>query len=398
MLIEFSVENYRSFRDRTCFSMEATADRSHPDNVIGSEFAEHGVLKTAAMFGANASGKTKLIEAVMLCRRLAIGSHTGIANENLNHQPFAFDGECANRPTRFEIEFATGGVRYRYSFSYDSERIVSEKLQHWPNGRAATVFSRNGQDFKFNTDKAAQEANSKRVRESALYLSVAAQFNYKIARDAADWFLNGLRVFPGGAHHVGETIESIKSDEKLKAKTIEALRMADFGITDIKHREAEPKGASGVFFSHRVRDGGGGTKTFDLPMDLESSGASRFAALASAAAWALSRPGSTLIVDDMGANLHSDLCRWIASRFHDPGDNAGGSQLIFNTHNLDLLDQQGLFRRDQIWFVEKDAETGASSIKSLSDFRERSDRNVKAGYLAGRYGGRPLISGERLSR
>ncbi|MDR1404832.1 MAG: ATP-binding protein [Candidatus Methanoplasma sp.] len=406
MLIEFSVENYKSFRDRTHFSMEATADRKHPDNIIDG--SKPGILKTAAMYGANASGKTKLFEAIWMCKLFVIGSHTHNVNVQLNHTPFVFDDGRKGRPTYFETVFTAGGVRYKYSFSYDRDRIVREELLYWPNGREALVFSRKNQNFTFNRDKEVQEANSKKVRENVLYVSVAAQFNYKIACDVVGWFGNNLMVLlSGNSYAIDELVEAMKTDQEFKNSIIRALKTADLGITDIKDKimkgidtQADPVFTTfplppvhDIWFSHSVRGSDGKVRTVDLPMALESSGTNQFVLLAGTVVGALSRCDSTLIADEMGINIHTDLCKWILGLFHDQKNNRSNSQLIFNTHYTELQDLD-ILRRDQIWFVEKDPDTGASSIKSLSDFRERNDKNIRNGYLAGRYGGKHFITAE----
>ncbi|MDR3282848.1 MAG: ATP-binding protein [Candidatus Methanoplasma sp.] len=388
--------------------MEATADRNHPENVIHN--SKHDVLKTAAMYGANASGKTKLIDAVNICKMFVILSHTHQVGGKLNHTPFAFDSGCGGKPTFFEVVFTAGETRYRYSFSYYRDHIVSEELFFSPNGREAMVFSRDRQKFAFNRDREIQDANSKKVRENVLYISVAAQFNYKIACDVVDWFGNNLMVIAGGGFYsVGELIEAMSADKDLKRGVIRALNVADLGITDMKNNAKTNIGMQAgtplisalplypvqdIWFSHSVKSAEGHALTVDLPMTSESSGTTQLVLLAGAVIKALSRYDSTLVIDELGINLHPDICKWVVELFHDARNNRNNAQLIFNTHNTELQNLD-VFRRDQIWFVEKD-DTGASSLKSLSDYRERSDKNIRNGYLAGRYGGKPFISPEIL--
>ena len=180
MILNFSVENYKIFKEKTTLTMVATYDKTHMENVIPCESTEYGVLKTASIYGANASGKTKFIEALQLMSIFVKNSPAHPPGIGLNHTPFIYDPDTAKKPTSFEIEFAEGPLRYVYGFSYDSKCITEEHLYVYNSPKKSVIFERRGHNYSFSpSDRKIQEENAKRVRENVLYVSIAAQFNHK---------------------------------------------------------------------------------------------------------------------------------------------------------------------------------------------------------------------------
>jgi hypothetical protein len=313
------------------------------------------------------------------------------------------------------IIIETEGNTYDYRISFDSVKILEEILFHYPSGRRALVFSRNGGSFKFGRAVSrGQSQISAMTSPNSSYLAVAAQLNNEICKNVHNWFVNDLVILsPMDEGILTEMfIKKMNSDDRWKTRALSALQKADFGITDI-HGTVETKNIRDVhmppylkgmltalgtvsanemelYMVHDVNVPGLLFEDKRFPVQIESNGTMRFLSLIGPIIDALSE-GKTLMVDEMGSRLHSSVVEWIVKLFGDPEQNTGKGQLIFNTHNNLLLDLDVL-RRDQIYLFDKDAATGASEMFSLSDFGERKDKPILRGYLDGRYGAIPFIS------
>ena len=168
MLLEFKVSNFRSIRDMATLSMVGTSDESHPDNLIGDDILKGDkVLRSAALYGANASGKSNVLHALSLMGFMVMNSHSFQRGLRLPYFPFKFDKDSSDRPTTLEVAFIEKGKEYRYGFEYDGSRIITEFLYHYPKGRKATVFERHEDQFIFKTDKAEQERIKEMRRRTA---------------------------------------------------------------------------------------------------------------------------------------------------------------------------------------------------------------------------------------
>jgi AAA15 family ATPase/GTPase len=415
MLLEFTVENFRSFRDPTTFSMMASSDRSLPDNLTGDpSLKDDMVLNSAVIYGANASGKTNLVLAITILRNFVVQSNNHQKGTGLNHQPFAFDESCAKKPTRFSISFVHKQVLYEYSMGYDHNKVVEEELNHYPNGKVALVFSRHGNDFKFNRDRVEQEVISRRTLDNQLYLSTSVEFNYAATTPVFEWFQKHLSTIDNtdSPRLTESAIEFMNHNKKAKSLMVKALQIADLGITGVDGKvrkvpvaslyQTVPPQILGVMtvleneakqtdlrFTHRVKGDDGTDIEMQLPYIFESEGTRKLFNILGPLIDILQR-GGTLVVDELDTKLHHDISEWLVSLFHDPSQNKKKAQLIFNTHDQLFLDLES-FRRDQIWFVERTPENGISDLVSLVEFRERKDRDVMKAYRAGRYGAIPAI-------
>jgi AAA15 family ATPase/GTPase len=419
MLIEFRVENFRSFRDYAILNMGASADKSLPGNVIKSKAMDKDFLKSALIFGANASGKSNLILALGLLRSFVLKSHLHQKGMKLNYQPFSFDAINQKKPTTFSVVFAHENVRYQYTFAFDSDRIIEEALYHYPEGRKATIFERHGQEFSFTKDRTEQTVISRRTPENALYLSSSVQFNYKKTMPAYDWFQNGLIVLETSDLDIlmDSVIEQANKNLKFRKLVENGLKIADFGITGFRGKirtmgvgDLEGKLPPQILgmmtiggmtakerdirFTHEVKDSHGKTRNFELRSFQESEGTRKLLAVIGPIINSLLE-GKTLLVDELDTKMHNSISTWLVDLFHDPKQNPRGAQLIFNTHNQLLLDLSR-FRRDQIWFTEKDNDTGASALFCLAEFGERKDRDIQKAYSLGRYGAVPFIASEKV--
>ncbi len=420
MLIEFRVKNFRSFKNEQTFSMLASFDQSLPGNAIqlptrkGDRF-----LNSAAIYGANASGKSNLVIALSLLRNLVALSHQHQKGMMLNYQPFRFDHISAKEPTVFDIEFVKNGIRYDYHLAFTAKEVVEESLYYYPKNRRAMIFSRTGQKFEFNIDQVEQEVISRRALENTLYLSTSVQFNYKGTVQAFEWFRDDLIVLDTTATDplVDKVVERMNHNKRFKQQLLNALRIADLGIVGVtgKFRDVSPRELEGQFppqligamtvmggpfrirdlrFAHSVKAENGNEEMFELEDHFESEGTRRLFAIVGPIIDSLT-DGKTIVIDEMDTKLHHDISDWIVGLFHDPEQNRKGAQLIFNTHDIHLLDLSK-FRRDQIWFVEKDPECGSTSLYSLAEFGERKDRDILKAYTHGRYGAVPFILPEKV--
>ncbi len=419
-MLDFKVKNFRSIKDEQELSLLASVDRSLPNNasVVG-EGKEGSVLNSAVIYGANASGKSNLIIAISLLRNFVLQSHLHQKGGKLNHQPFAFGLEMGEEQTDFEIGFIKNEVKYQYHLAYNANEVTEEDLYHYPNNRKALIFSRRGQVFEFTKDQKEQEIISRRTLENALYLSSSVQFNYKATMPAFEWFLNDLIVLETTIMEplIDQVIDRMNRNKKMKNDILRALKIADLGIVGIKGkvrkvplRELDGKIppqligmmtlGGGQFverdlrFTHAVEGEGGKIEQFDLGYQFESEGTRRLFSIIGPIIESLNE-GKTIVIDELDTKLHHSLSAWLIGLFHDPGQNKKGAQLIFNTHDQQLLDQS-LFRRDQIWFVEKDPKKGCSELFSLAEFGERKDRDILKAYQQGRYGAVPFIPSERV--
>ena len=428
MLIEFSVRNYRSFKDEVSFSMVASSLKERSAELNENNlFAAHGgveLLKSAAIYGANASGKSNLIRAIHFMTGFVRNSHkSSDPTGGIDVEPFRLSTQTEDEPSSFEIIFVTEGKRYRYGFEVTSERVEAEWLYVAPKVRESRLFERDEDEIKLG-DKFKGEGRDliERTRPNALFLSVVAQFDGETAQEVLSWF-RSLGIATGLNHlNMGMRIftESML-DDKDSAQAIGSLiKRLDLGIDDLQIEkrvsspEPLPKEApeelrtalepflklvgeqeqTTVRTIHRkVDDEGRPVESEIFFLDLhESEGTKKLFSLSGPLIDTL-KSGDVLIVDELDARLHPLLTREIVRLFNDPEQNRNNAQLVFVIQDTNLLDNQ-LLRRDQIWFVEKDRQ-GASYLYSLAEFKVRNDATFERDYILGRYGAIPFLGGMR---
>jgi len=414
MLAEFRVTNFKSFKDEQVLSLIRSSDESKGKNSI--EVGGHSILKTAVVYGANASGKSNLIEAMACMNRIIRNSAGYKPNEKLPVVPFFFDEETKSAPTKFEATFFMEGIRYQYGFSTTKEQVHKEWLLAWPLGREQTWFERdcNENEPSFGRSLKGQNKSTwSQVKKNSLFLSVAAQFNHKQLSKVYDWFKKQLRKLPDIVEATAITdsllLENIDSEEAPDFKNLatQLLRKADFGVNafkiekinfeEIKFPEdmsEEVRRAAAKHFSKYPPC----IKTlyhcglkYSLKLEEESEGTKRFYSLLGPLLESTAF-GYTLYKDELELNMHPLLTREIVITIRENELNNISAQLIFTTHDTTLLDPE-LFGRDQVWFTEKD-EFGATQLYSLADYKESAVRKGEAmqkRYLAGRYGAVPIL-------
>jgi len=418
MLIEFSIENFRSIKEKVTLSMVATKDSSLDGNLIKNVLNDDSLLKSAVIYGANASGKTNVLMALNFLRALVLNSHYHQKGQGIRFTPFKLDKKCSLNPTKMSLIFIKNDIKYNYGVSFDKEKVVDEYLYHYPNDKKAIIFERNKTtEYKFTSDEKEQKVLSDRTLPNVLYLSKATQENYEKVSNAFDWFRNSLNVIgpsfigpfiPGDLPESNFTVELLKKDAGLKSYVMKALLEADVGIDDFstiskKIPRDELKGLPPELLSLMLGD----KKEFEayqiqtlhkgVAFDFEteeSDGTRKIFSLIGPWIDTL-KNGKTLVVDELDTKLHYLLILFLIRLFHDPTQNKTNAQLIFTTHNTSLLDQD-FFRRDQIWFTEKNAETGSTDLYSLTEYSPRKDKAIEKGYLAGRYGALPFIKENKI--
>ena len=414
MLIEFRVKNFRSLRDEQVLSLVASKDKTLQDTHTQATgiSAAPAVLRSAVVYGANASGKSNLIKALQYMRGVVTESATAMQpSQTFAVQQFRLDAVSVGQPSEFEVTFLNDGVRYQYGFAMTTQRIVSEHLlvyksfkpQHWFTRRFDADTSKDIYEFGPGL-KGPKNLWEGATRPNALFLSMAVQLNSESLRPLFDWFLNHLVIFNEQAQLSPQmSIELLKKADGRK-EICNFLSSADISIADIDVETRKVPGQAihfdlmagktevrseemeehKVLFHHVTEQG---KAVFDI-MD-ESNGTRNLLFLAAPVLNILNK-GLTLVIDELDNSLHTLLVRELVRLFHRPEINTGGAQLIFTTHDTSLLDAPNLFRRDQVWFVEKDRDQ-TSTLVSLSEFSPRKNEALERGYLMGRYGGVPFL-------
>lgn len=421
MLIGFKVENFLSLRDEQLLSMVASSDESRPENLIEVEaIAPVRLLRSAAIYGANASGKTNLLKALAFMRWMVVFSQTQLESKDslIDVAPFALDPKWSEKPSRFEIRFVQNGVQAIYSFSVIKERVTNEWLVSYPQGRPRQLFVRTaGESDKPKIEfggslrgtKKHQLIVSETTRQNSLVLSSAAQANFGELSIFYEWFSKNLiTAFPEERDiNIATLKDRLAEDVDLKGKVLSLLSFADSGIVDLKTRATDiPEGMLNILKKHlnpeafelikertlQIKEIAlvhkiGENRTVALDFDVESRGTHNLLALLNPILLGL-ESGGVLCIDEFTASLHPHVGRRVIEFIHSRRARGKPLQLIFVSHDTNLLDAS-LFRRDQIWLTEKDS-SGATQIYPLSDFHPRKGENIARGYLQGRYGAVPL--------
>jgi len=431
MLIEFKVSNFRSIREQQTFSLVASnADKDLPGCVIERNLpglSKLKYLKGAALYGANASGKSNVLDAIRFLKKFVETSATEIKpGDPTGTTPFKLDAESASKPSVFEITFVAEDVRYQFGLSVTPTRVIEEYLVAYPKGLAQRWYHRTYNEEKqtyewakpasaFKHDKDLQG----KTRENSLFLSVGPQFNHPQLTPVFNWFKENLR-FPdiGKKDSLYEslTAEILVKIPNYRDYFVSLLKNADIGIVDIliENGNYDIEGIKGILetdyipttkvvaikkalmampitkdmikirLAHQTEN----TEQVLFDMEEESEGTRRYFDLIGP--WiAFLAHGDTFFIDEIETSLHPILTKGLLQLLFDGEINNEGAQIVFTTHSPLLLDC-GLLRRDQIWFTEK-TQAGTTRLYPLTDYSPRKDEALAKGYLAGRYGAIPYI-------
>lgn len=416
MLIEFSVANFRSLRERQTFSLaKAKGDELVASNTFKVQAAnEYALLRSAAIYGPNAGGKSNFLLALNTMKRIVLESATSQQRgDKLPVTPFRLSNTTLNTPSEFEVMFIVDQVRYQYGFTATAGRIHEEWLLAYPKGRPQRWFGRDWNEAKQRYDwelggglTGEKQLWQKSTRDNALFLSTAVQLNSEQLQPIYDWFKTTLRLANISGWSPGFSASLCEKTEK--AQVMDFLRAADLNIEDIIVEkkpfdvkalpddmpeqlksaiagDMKDKQLVDIKTVHKGDDGK--PVTFDFKD--ESDGTQKLFAFAGPWIDSLAH-GYVLFIDELHDNLHPRLVQFLVQLFHSNETNPRNAQLVFTTHETSILNQE-VFRRDQIWFCEKDKQQ-ATVVYPLTDFSPRKGReNLELAYLSGRYGALPYV-------
>lgn len=422
MLIEFSVTNFRSFRERQTLSMVAAPRLRKRENVFKTESAGEkfpDLLKVAVIYGPNASGKSNLLKALDVVKRMA-QREPSTRNIPLQIAPFLFDAVLADEPSVFELNFIHTGMRYQFTLSATSERIVGEKLLAYPKGNESLLYERlysaHGESYRFGAilkDSLSTElldAWQKLTPPQLLFIAQAmANSNEALTplKVPFEWMskssfslLNGMDVMAEAAQKVASESEFVAKEiaeflhdldvpiskmtvETLESPQVDLNKLSKFFEKENKSKNAVPTVMKRTVLTHKTALG-----DVDLSYTDESEGTKNL--IGFWLPWVTKNPfyGSDrlLIVDELDSSLHPKI---VAALVEKHINSSVPSQLIFTTHDTHLMDTK-LLRRDQFWITERDM-NGATQLRSIHDFEGRESEDIEKRYYEGRYRGLPLV-------
>lgn len=427
MLLEFKAQNFRSFRDEAVFSMLAAgsvkehdgSDDASDNNLAASPLLKEKVLKFAALYGANGSGKSNLIRGLTAMRSAVLRS---VLNDKLisrlSEEAFRFDVDSENQPSSFEITFTNNSALYRYGFEFFKGKVTAEWLFRKASGssKESYCFKREGQEIKTNPRLWRKTTGlASKTRNTALFLTVCSQFNIQEAIEIKEWFRKKLLIISEFDQQLLDmTALAFRNEKPLQSDILAFMQEIDSSILGINVNLHDfkpsdlPEPIRSVLSEKQLENLGNSKEveiltqhdrflkdkkvsTAQMSFSTESAGTQKAFAL-SGPWFSAIRQGATLVVDEFGASLHTKLAIELVRVFQ---RSQGDAQLIAATHDTNLL-RKDLLRRDQIWFTEKNA-IGATDLYSLVEYRieqaraVRNDASYSKDYLAGRYGAIPFF-------
>lgn len=405
MLIELSITNFLSFKEKITFSMLASSDNILEDNYsyVGNE----KILKVTSIYGANASGKSNLLKTIALISEMIKQSNYTTPNVKLPVIPFKLDKDTIKKPSEFEIKFIISGIRYVYGFTMDSKTIYKEYLTYYPNGRPVKIFTRNNiNEYKFNAsdEKILNDIKEKNTANK-FFISTATNWNFDKTKPAYEFLTEKLNVIMSYDHlnNYAYNMYYNDSNKTLERFALKFLEKADLNIKSYKVIQEKMTDDimsalpdimkpfisknTPIFNVNTTHIVNGNEYNFDITE--ESIGTQVIFSIIPVIKDVIDN-GKVLLIDEFDRSLHPYIAKYIVELFNDPKINKNNAQLIFNTHDTNLLDLE-LLRRDQIWFTQKSEETAETILYALDDFSIRKTENVEKGYLLGRYGAVPFI-------
>ena len=413
MLLRFRVSNHLSFRDLQEVSFVASSLKERNGYLIDcTAVPNNSVVPAAVVYGANASGKSNLVDAMQTMWAMVLRSHTkGDPGGGVARQPFRLDPECQQAATQFDIDFVAEGTRYHYGFQATDEAFVSEWLDVYPKAYRRLAFSRDSSEFTFGRWLKGQNSSiAKLTRPNSLFLSAAAQNGHEQLSKIFAYF-RSIRIVRDIAVQGTELMTRL-TREALDRRVIDLLGRLGTGVVDFRRTEgrnseqflqvfrplAESAGKSTDAFLEELKMGdmktvvelvhrGRDNEPIPLDLDRESAGTRRLLAVMGIVYRALDE-GTPVLMDELDASLHTHASEAVLRLFCSAKSNPKGAQLLATTHDTSLMKSSSL-RRDQLWFTQKDAE-GATQIYPLTDFKTRWGDNFELGYLQGRYGAVPF--------
>ncbi len=416
MIIEFKIKNFRSILDQQTFSLVGSAGSELNQNTFNLDSDDSlKILRSSVIYGANASGKSNLLNAMLFMQYfIVMHAKESVPGDEILVEPFSFDNNSREEPSEFEITFAINGVRYQYGFVVDKLRVYEEWLFVYQTNRAQQWFNRvyNKDTEKYSWKFSKYFKHKKQVidltRPDVLFLSSAVKLNNEQLSPIFSWFQKELLfidLINGRGLNYKKSIDYVKN-ENGKRWILKFMKAADPSIIDIvldmkriteddlpSFPDKMPKEVQD-YFKKELMDKESPKISLihssGLPLDFsdESDGTRKLLGFAGNWIDALEN-GKALIVDELNNSLHPLVIKFLIDLINNPEKNKKNAQLIFTTHDTSLLDNE-IFRRDQVWFVEKDKKN-SSQIYPLLNFSPRKKEAIGRGYLQGRYGALPYI-------
>lgn len=401
MLIRFSFKNFKSFKNENCLDMEATSLKEHEYNVAKTKNGEY--LKLSAIYGANASGKTNVLQAFDYMKKRILVSDDSKKNSPIDEENI-YSFMINNDPIALEVEIlAKNNKIYKYGFEVLKDTIISEWLFEKRVNKFYAIFERENNNVSMKPNKISDLVN---IDERTLFLNIYSKIdrNNEDFSNVYDWFVNSMYLDLGNPNFerfINNRVSlKILSDENYKTELLKFIKTFDSGIEGIRttpdsiEAVKSNNGIIDIEVLHRGENG----EVKALPFYLESNGTRKMFHLFDFFMDAL-KNGMVLFIDELDAKLHPLLTRYIINLFHNSQTNIGNGQLIYSTHDTVNLNKE-TFRRDEIWFAEKDKD-GISEIYALSDYileddknagkKVRNDATYNKDYLTGRYGAIPVL-------
>jgi len=419
MLVEFTVNNFKSIKDTIKFSMLT----SSKDEGNDFQIRKYNLLQSAIIYGANASGKSNFLRAMAFMSKFILNKYKIVqSTDTLPHEPFKLSTETEEASSSFEIVFFINNIKYRYGFEIDNILVYSEWLYADEKGKEAKLFYRDIEEKEYvNPNKFVEgysffdKKNEKiNISSNQLFIWKCDQENGEISKSILNWF-NRFNMIDGMDHngYINFTMKKMENED-FKSKIINLVKTADIGIEDIQVEEEDvpidvieklplPDSIKGEMLKdgglksitlntlHQKFDINGkvvDTVVFELDKE-ESKGTKKFFAMSAPILDTL-KNGKVLLIDELDASLHPILTQHLIKLFHDKNINKNNAQLIFATHDTNLL-KKTIFRRDQIWLSEKD-KYGSTDLYSLAQFKNvRKNEDFEKQYIHGKYGAIPYL-------
>ena len=416
MLIQFAVTNFLSFRDEMVLSLDTNKDDSHSEILLS--YKNERILPSVAIYGANAAGKSNLHKALTAAIIMIRNSNNLQVDQPLMVTPFLLDEKSRFEKTKFDFIYTNNGIKYQYGFALDAKQVWEEYLYEYKSTKPSMIFERSDiNKYKFTARSKPQLSKIvDKNTSNKLFLATATSWNSDLTRNAYMWFSNMIDTYDSS------NLEDLMfrefdrhqkdKDDSLNEFMLHLLKKADINISNFNYENIkqetdqfplalspEMKGLMNqmgldvkqhrIVTAHQVIENGE-KREYGLNYFDESNGTKRLFTYGPVLKNALEN-GRTIIIDEIDNALHPAMTKSLIEMFQNPNINRHNAQLIFNTHEISLLDLN-LFRRDQIYFVEKNNQTGVSDLYSLDEFSPRKSENIQKGYLQGRYGAMPVMN------
>ncbi len=414
MILEIRLSNFFSIKEEVILDLRAGNIQTKQAKELEDHFFTYekdNILKTVAIYGANASGKSNILKAIRFCCRMVFQSHLHNENSVFNFHPFKFD-DYQGKLSEFYIRFASNDIEYEYSYSLTRTEIVTEQLYHYPHGRRAKIFTRDeriegGKKEKYSFSNVIKRPLdvAENTSVKTLFISRASQMDRVIGKELFNFFNEQFILGYTGFNSNSLEHNLIKNKEFL----LKALQIADSDIVDISYTKEKVKlksfqlSFSGTEKEHLSNQDSEGevlkivtyhraAPNIAFDFDTEESEGTKKLFVILLSILDIVRNNKTLLIDEIDTSLHSNLVEFIINLFHA----SNMAQLIFTTHNTNLLNLKKT-RRDQIFFVNK-LQDGSSDLYSLFDYKDfRENMDAEKGYLQGRFDAIPFIDWTKSS-